>query len=80
MAFLVNRLDLLELGAVLVLEGSDGRLAQVVIENTKKGDQQILMLNSMQSVTPKELRAGVHYLDVMEANLKVLEQALGQCV
>lgn len=79
-AFLVNRLDLLELGAVLVLEGSDGRLAQVVIENTKKGDQQILMLNSMQSVTPKELRVGVHYLDVMEANLKVLEQALGQCV
>ncbi len=75
-AFLVNQIDALGLGTVLVLEGSDDRLARVVIENTVKGDQQILVLNSMQSVSSKELRAGIYYLNVMEENLKVLEQVL----
>ena len=37
--------------AVVVLEGSDDRLARVVIENTQSGKQQVCVLNSMQSVT-----------------------------
>lgn len=75
-AFLVNKLDELGLGAVLVLDGSDDRLAKVIIENTKTGRQQILVLDSMQSVSRKDIEAGLHYLDVMEENLKVLRQAL----
>lgn len=76
-AFLVNKLDELGLGTVLVLDGSDDRLAQVVIENTGTGNQQIFVLNSMQSVSQEDIRAGLSYLNVMEANLKVLRQALG---
>lgn len=75
-AFLVNKLDELGLGAVLVLDGSDDRLARVIIENTKTGHQQILVLNSMQSVSRKDIEAGLGYLNVMEANLKILRQAL----
>lgn len=76
-AFLINKMDELGLGTVLVLDGSDDRLAQVVIENTKMGSQQILVLNSMQSVSQKDIKAGISYLNVMEENLKVLRQALG---
>lgn len=75
-AFLINKLEELGLGAVLVTEGSDDRLAKVVIENTTDGQQQILVLNSMQSVSQKDIKAGLTYLNVMEENLKVLQQAL----
>ncbi len=33
----IHKLEALELGAVVVLEGSDDRLARVVIENTQSG-------------------------------------------
>ena len=75
-AFLVNKLDELGLGAVIVIDGSDDRLAQVVIENTKAGNQQLLVMDSMQSVSQRDIKAGRSYLNVMEANLKVLRQAL----
>lgn len=75
-AFLANKLDALGLGAVIVLEGSDDRLARVVIENTKTGHQQILVLNSLQSVSRKDIKSGLSYLNAMEGNLKVLRQAL----
>lgn len=75
-AFLVSKLDELGLGTVLVLDGSDDRLARVIIENTRTGNQQILVLNSMQSVSRKDIEAGLRYLDVMEANLQILRQAL----
>lgn len=75
-AFLINKLEELQLGAVLVTDGSDDRLARVVIENTTSGQQQILVLNSMQSVSQKDIKAAISYLNVMEENLKVLRQAL----
>lgn len=52
------------------------RIAQTVIENTKKKDQKILELNSMQLITSDEIKNGVTYLSVMEDNLKVLKEAL----
>lgn len=75
-AFLINKLDELGLGTVIVIDGSDDRLARVVIENTESGHQRILVLDSMQSVSQKEIKTGLSYLNVMEANLKVLRQAL----
>lgn len=75
-AFLVSRLDELGLGAVIVLDGSDDRLARVIIENTRNGHQQILVLNSMQSVSRRDIEAGLGYLDVMGENLKILRLAL----
>lgn len=75
-AFLISKLDELALGSVIVLDGSDERLAQVVIENTETGHQKILVLNSLQSVSQKDIKAGLSYLNAMEENLKTLRQAL----
>ena len=76
MTFLAGKLDELRIKTVLTIEKSDDRIAQTVIENTKKKDQKILELNSMQSITSDEIKNGVTYLSVMEDNLKVLKEAL----
>ena len=74
--FLAGKLDELGIKTVLTIEKSDDRIAQTVIENTKKKDQKILELNSMQSITSDEIKNGVTYLSVMEDNLGVLKEAL----
>ncbi len=74
--FLAGKVDELGLPCVLTLEKSDGRLAQAVIQCTETQNQQILALDSMQSVTLQEAAAGANYLDIMRANLAVLRQAL----
>ena len=74
--FLAGKLDDLGIKTVLTIEKSDDRIAQTVIENTKKKDQKILELNSMQSITSDEIKNGVTYLSGMEDNLKVLKEAL----
>ena len=76
MTFLAGKLDELGIKTVLTIEKSDDRIAQTVIENTKKKDQKILELNSMQSITSDEIKNEVTYLSVMEDNLKVLKEAL----
>ena len=45
------------------------------IENAKK-DQQILTMNSLQSLTLNDYKNGVTYLKVMEDNLNTLIEAL----
>lgn len=75
-AFLINKLDELELNFVIVLDGSDDRLARVIIENTQSGHQKVCVLNSMQSVSRKEVKEGLHYLNIMEENLNVIRQLL----
>ena len=75
-AFLAGKLDELDLGCVLVTDGADDRLAQVIIENSHEKHQQIYMFHSMQSVSEKDIREGLSYLSVMEENLEVLKKAL----
>ena len=75
--FLANKLDELGLPAVLQIESADGSIARTIVENTKSRNQQILTLDSMQSVTTKDVAAGTSYLAVMEKNLDVLKAALG---
>lgn len=60
------------LGAVCVIDGSDGSIARTVVESTEKKNAEILTLNSMQS----KLEEGDTYLSIMEENLNVLKQAL----
>ncbi len=74
--FLARKVDELSLHTVLTLENSDRRIAETIVRNTKTKDQQILSIDSMQSVTQKDVRNGVTYLSVMEKNLAVLEDAL----
>lgn len=74
--FLAGKTDELGLHTVLTIEKSDRKLAETVIANTKNKDQQILSLDSMQSVTAADVKNGTTYLSIMESNLEILEQAL----
>ncbi len=73
---LAQKVDELKLRAVMVIETSDQSIARTVVQNTKTKDQQILVLDSMQSVTQKRIDAGETYLGIMENNLKILKNAL----
>ena len=73
--FLSDRVQELDLKALIVTETSDGRLAQTVAENTGRNDIAILTLDSMQSVSGQQAK-NKDYLSTMEANRQVLEQAL----
>jgi ABC-type metal ion transport system, periplasmic component/surface adhesin len=75
-AFLAAKVDELGLTSVMTIEGSDHKIAQTVIENTKNKDQQILTLNSLQSVTSADIEAGETYLAIMQSNLETLKIAL----
>ena len=74
--FLAQKMDELNLPAVLTIEGSSHRIAETVIQATAGKNQKILALNSMQSVTAAELQAGASYLGIMEENLEILREAL----
>ncbi|MBS6397252.1 MAG: zinc ABC transporter substrate-binding protein [Clostridiales bacterium] len=74
--FLAGKADELGIPVVLAIDGSDGRIAETIAGNTKTRDQQVLILDSMQSVTGEEIEQGENYLSVMEENLLVLEAAL----
>ncbi|MGM9604949.1 MAG: metal ABC transporter substrate-binding protein [Faecousia sp.] len=73
--FLADRVKELELNAVLVTEGSDGRLARTVVQNAGRENVAVLTLDSMQSVS-LEAAAGREYLAIMEQNRQVLASAL----
>lgn len=74
--FLADRVRELELNAVLITEGSDGRLARTVAANSGRENVAVLTLDSMQSVSAEQA-AVRDYLSVMEQNRRVLETALG---
>lgn len=74
--FLANKLDELKLNNIMVLEDSNQKLANTIVENTTDKNQEILVLNSMQSTGNEEVGSGATYLTIMEDNLIVLEQAL----
>lgn len=73
--FLSNKVKELNLSALLVTEGSDGRLARTVAENAGNEQMPVLTLNSMQSVSAEQAKT-LRYLSVMTDNLTVLQQAL----
>ena len=75
-AFLAQKVDELSLPAVITIEGSDCRIADTIVQNTRTKDQKILVLDSMQAVTAGEIAGGTTYLSIMEKNLSVLKEAL----
>lgn len=74
--FLSGKVDELGLKSIFVIENSDRKVAETIKKNTKTKDQTILTLNSMQSVTNKDIEAGATYLKIMEDNLAVLKKGL----
>ena len=77
-AFLAGKIDELSLDTVLVIDGSDEKLAKAIIDNTSDKNQQILVLDSMQSVSKKDIEDGETYLSSMSSNLDILRQAVGE--
>ena len=75
-SFLARKTDELELKNIMVLEGSDCKIANTIIENTQNKNQKILALNSMQSTAAKQVEEGATYLGIMQSNLAVLKEAL----
>ena len=74
--FLADKVDELKLYYIIKIEGSDGKLANTIKENTKDKNAEILTLNSMQSITANEVDGGDTYLKICEDNLEVLKEAL----
>ena len=77
-AFLSAKADELGLKYIIKTETAATKIAETVIANTKENNQQILVLDSMQSVGSKDAKNGTTYLSVMEKNLETLKKALGE--
>ncbi|MBR1821340.1 MAG: zinc ABC transporter substrate-binding protein [Clostridia bacterium] len=74
--FLSGKVDELGLPAVLTIEGDNHRIAETIVANTQAKSAAILTMDSMQATTAEDVKNGVTYLGVMEANLDTLRQAL----
>ena len=71
--FLAGKVDELGLNCILILEDQNNlKIAQNIKESTASKNQEILVLNSMQSVNS----GAESYLSIMERNLEVLKKAL----
>ena len=74
--FLAGKADELGLNHICVIESSDKKIAETVIQNTTDKKQDILVLDSMQSTTAEDIANGTTYLGIMEKNLEVLKTAV----
>ncbi len=74
--FLAEKVNELSLHTIMTIEGSDQKIAESIRQSTKTADQQILTLDSMQSVTAEDVAEGANYMSIMESNLEVLKEAL----
>lgn len=74
--FLAKKIDELSIKTVLTIDGSDSKIAETIVSNTASKDQQILTLDSIQSVTKNDIKSGMTYLSIMESNLAILKEAL----
>ncbi|MGN0355970.1 MAG: metal ABC transporter substrate-binding protein [Muricoprocola sp.] len=75
-AFLADKVKELGLDAILTIEGSDHKIAETISATSGVEDIKILSLDSMQSVTGKDVQDGADYVDIMKKNLEVLKEAL----
>lgn len=73
---LINEAAEHDVGYIAVTETSDKALARTVADSSKK-DIEIIVMDSLQSVSEKQLEGGISYLGVMESNLDALSVALG---
>ncbi|OWV16829.1 zinc ABC transporter substrate-binding protein [Fibrobacter sp. UWB4] len=76
-AFLAGKMDAESLPVIFTIENSNGKIAKAVLAASKKSqDAQILTINSMQSITEKQINDGINYISLMRANLENLKKAL----
>ena len=76
-AFLANKMDSESLPSIFIIENGNEKIAKAVLAASKNSkNAQILILNSMQSVTEKQIDEGADYLSIMKSNLENLKKAL----
>ncbi len=75
-AFLADKVDALQLPSIYVIENSDKSIANTVLDSAKEKGVEIRTMNSMQSVTKKDIEEGASYIQIMEENLVQLEKGL----
>lgn len=73
-AFLSEKVKEKELLYVLVIDGSDGSVAETV---AAQSGAKIRTLDSCQSVSDDEIKNGKSYLSIMTNNLEILKEVLG---
>lgn len=74
--FLSEKLVSDNLSCVIILDGSDKKIAQTVIKGSKLNNINILELNSMQTATVNGDKNDTTYLSIAKSNLEVLKKAL----
>ena len=74
--FLSGKIDELGLKHIITIEGNNTGIAESVRDNTADKNQDILVLDSMQSVTASDIQNGADYISIMSDNLNVLQSAL----
>ncbi len=75
-AFLVQKTKETDARAVFVTESSDRKLAQTVVAGAGLLQTEIVVLNSMQSVTQEQADAGASYTQIMLGNLSKITSVL----
>ncbi len=73
MTMLVDVVKENELPYILMIDGSDGAVAESV---SRQSGAEIRVLNSCQSVSPDDIATGTTYLSIMTNNLDVLSEVL----
>lgn len=76
-AFLAEQADANGVDTIFTIEGGGSDIAQAVAANTKDCGKRIAKLNSLQSVTRRQIDDGATYISLMEENLTVLKEAAG---
>ena len=75
---LAGKVKELEVPCILVIDGSDRKLAETILSTAGREKTEILVLDSMQSVSREDIQQGANYLDITKSNLEVLRQALAK--
>ena len=74
--FLSEKVNELDLQRVCQIETGNGKIAKTVISNSKNRKAKVLVFDSLQSTTAKQIKKGATYHGAMEKNLEVLKEAL----
>lgn len=73
--FLAGKADEIGADTIFTIEGSDCSIAEAVIENTADKSAKIAVLDSIQSVSQKQIDEGAAYLSIMDSNYRILKEA-----
>lgn len=75
-SFLSSKISELQLNTVFILEGAKHDIADTVIAGSKRQNIEIKALNSMQSVSSRDIEQGLDYIKIMTENLETIESSL----